>query len=301
MEFLFILLGIFGVMVALATLVGWFEDLESDVGSQSNPNSQVQLAPQVGNPHRIFNKAISGEPASHGFYGAIAGTLFAIFLQFFKWPVIVSLPIACGLTALVHMSLATTAHVGRTTSHNIFGQPLYLDVLVGQLPLIAAYGFVCTTLYTTMAYIFYSTAFSALGIYLGYPVAIPIISFMLGLIAGSVGSSTGDTHYGAEREFQHTTFGEGIAMAHHGNITVKSELGYRTSNDIVYFCAKYGGPMAGLCYGLIFLLDNFRLILGNLFFPAVNIAVGLTIIVVLLFINRRVEVFARRKFGTYEE
>ena len=43
------------------------EDLESDVGSQSNPNSQVQLGPQMGNIHRYFNKAISGEPVRNNF------------------------------------------------------------------------------------------------------------------------------------------------------------------------------------------------------------------------------------------
>jgi tetrahydromethanopterin S-methyltransferase subunit E len=55
-------MGLLAAMGALATVAGASEDLESDVGSQSNPNSQVQLAAQVGHPHRIYNKAISGEP-----------------------------------------------------------------------------------------------------------------------------------------------------------------------------------------------------------------------------------------------
>jgi len=43
-------MGLIAAMGALATVAGASEDIESDVGSQSNPNSQVQLAAQVGNP-----------------------------------------------------------------------------------------------------------------------------------------------------------------------------------------------------------------------------------------------------------
>jgi len=41
-------LGIVALMGAAATIAGAAEDLESDTGSMSNPNSQVQLAPQMG-------------------------------------------------------------------------------------------------------------------------------------------------------------------------------------------------------------------------------------------------------------
>ena len=40
-------LGVVALMGAVATIGGAAEDLESDIGSQSNPNSQVQLAPQM--------------------------------------------------------------------------------------------------------------------------------------------------------------------------------------------------------------------------------------------------------------
>ena len=39
-------LGVVALMGAVATIGGAAEDLESDIGSQSNPNSQVQLAPK---------------------------------------------------------------------------------------------------------------------------------------------------------------------------------------------------------------------------------------------------------------
>jgi tetrahydromethanopterin S-methyltransferase subunit E len=68
-------LGIVALMGAAATIAGAAEDLESDTGSMSNPNSQVQLAPQMGNLHRIFNKAISGEPVQMGTLAGIAGSV----------------------------------------------------------------------------------------------------------------------------------------------------------------------------------------------------------------------------------
>ncbi len=41
-------LGALALVGGAALIAGIAEDLESDVGSQSNPNSQVQLAPQMG-------------------------------------------------------------------------------------------------------------------------------------------------------------------------------------------------------------------------------------------------------------
>jgi len=43
-------MGLVAAMGALATVAGASEDIDSDIGSQSNPNSQVQLAAQVGIP-----------------------------------------------------------------------------------------------------------------------------------------------------------------------------------------------------------------------------------------------------------
>ena len=54
-------IGITALAGALAAVAGAAEDTESDIGSQGDPNSQVQLAPQMGFIHRIFNKAtVSG-------------------------------------------------------------------------------------------------------------------------------------------------------------------------------------------------------------------------------------------------
>ena len=76
-----------------------------------------------------------------------------------------------------------------------------------------------------------------------------------GITIGAIGSSTGDVHYGAEREYQQYPFGGGIPVAIHGDITRKAELGARNSIDVVYFCAKYGGPVTGFAFGLIVFLS----------------------------------------------
>ncbi|MEM0083008.1 MAG: tetrahydromethanopterin S-methyltransferase subunit E [Candidatus Nezhaarchaeales archaeon] len=307
---LLVLLGIFALIVLLITIGEWFEDIESDMGSQSNPNSQVQLAPQVGVLHRLFNKAISGEPVSQGLNGVIGATLFTILWWGLKWHPVLAIAIAAAITTLFHMSLATTAHVGRITSANVFGQPLYYDVIITQLPLIASHAFILTSALIAVSYLFYNVFFATitigpgssitLGQYLGYPIAIPLLGLLLGITAGAIGSSTGDVHYGAEREFQHAPYGEGVPMGLHGYITVKAEVGYRMSMDVAYFCAKYGGPLTGFTYGTIILLDNLRLFIGNVMNNvAMNVAIGATILVIIILFNRYLEKWARNKFGPY--
>ncbi len=72
-------IGITALAGALATIAGAAEDTESDIGSQGDPNSQVQLAPQMGYIHRIFNKAIAGEPPAYGLWVALgAGLAWAL-------------------------------------------------------------------------------------------------------------------------------------------------------------------------------------------------------------------------------
>ena len=61
-------IGITALAGALATVAGAAENTESDIGSQGDPNSQVQLAPQMGYLHRIFNGG-SGLPLGPGFPG----------------------------------------------------------------------------------------------------------------------------------------------------------------------------------------------------------------------------------------
>ena len=80
-------LGVVALMGAAATIAGAAEDLESDIGSQSNPNSQVQLAPQMGHLHRMINKATSGEPVAYGTWCGIAGAVAFILLNLGLFPI----------------------------------------------------------------------------------------------------------------------------------------------------------------------------------------------------------------------
>ncbi len=68
----------------LAFLAGIFEDSESNAGSASNPNSQVQLAPQIGHRHRYFNKAISGEPPANALWATTAATVAVLLVAKFE-------------------------------------------------------------------------------------------------------------------------------------------------------------------------------------------------------------------------
>ena len=81
-------LGVVALMGAVATIGGAAEDLESDIGSQSNPNSQVQLAPQMGHLHRMINKAASGEPVAYGVWCGVAGAIAYLVMSMGLMPII---------------------------------------------------------------------------------------------------------------------------------------------------------------------------------------------------------------------
>jgi len=258
------------VIVFLAFLACNFEDNESDIGSQSNPNSQVQLAAQVGQVHRFFNKAISGEPLSNALYQGTAGMVAWILLYRLepmvpdaKWKAaVVAIPLGVGASALIHMIFATSAHCGRTAAQKRFQQPIYLDVFYGHLLPIATHGFMTTFSIVSIAYIQSNLGTLAGDPRLNHPFALPLLAFIWGITVGSIGSSTGDVHYGTEREFQDRPFGEGKRVIYHGRITRYADCGIRTSKDISPFCAKFGSPATGLTFGLIILLENWRTLIG---------------------------------------
>ena len=137
-------LGVVALMGAAATIAGAAEDLESDVGSMSNPNSQVQLAPQMGHLHRMFNKAISGEPVQMGTLAGIAGSVAFILMASLNLPVIMAIAAGAAIAALVHAAFATTSHLGRIVGQSQFNQPVFLDVITQHLGPIAGHGFIVT-------------------------------------------------------------------------------------------------------------------------------------------------------------
>ena len=238
-------LGVVALMGAAATIAGAAEDLESDVGSMSNPNSQVQLAPQMGHLHRMFNKAISGEPVQMGTLAGIAGSVAFVLMSSLHLPVILSIAAGGVIAAFVHAAFATTSYLGRIVGQSQFNQPVFIDVITSHLGPIAAHGFIVTFCIVGLSYLM-TLPISGFN----HPFPLPLLAVLWGITIGAIGSSTGDVHYGAEREYQQYPFGGGIPVAIHGDITRKAELGARNSMDVVYFCAKYGGPVTGFAFGL---------------------------------------------------
>ena len=293
-----IALGALALSGALATVAGCAEDLESDVGSQSNPNSQVQLAPQMGNIHRYFNKAISGEPVAYGLYVAVAGTVAYAIIQMGLNPIL-ALILGAGVAAFVHGAYAISAYLGRIVGQSQnFGQPVYWDVVMSHIGPIVGHGFIAVFCMVLMAYLANTV--------LGNPFPLPLIALIFGITVGAIGSSTGDVHYGAEREYQKYPFGGGVPVANHGDIDVKAEYGLRNGMDSSYFCSRFGGVLTGLCFGLIVFLDGWRGILGDILqggnvttASVISIVIGLIIVAILAIANRKVEVFARNKYGPY--
>jgi tetrahydromethanopterin S-methyltransferase subunit E len=282
-------LGIVALMGALATIAGAAEDLESDVGSQSNPNSQVQLAAQMDFPHRIFNKAISGEPPAYGLWCATGATVASVLLAQ-NMSVIFAIAIGSLAGAILLGLFSVTAHMGRTASQKRFKQPVYMDMVIGHVPSIIAHGFIAVFCIVSFSYIMWQI--------LGHPFPLPLLAFLWGITAGAIGSSTGDVHYGAEREFQNQSFGCGLNAAYSGNIVRKAESGLRNGIDNVWACAKFGGPVTGLALGFTVFFDNWR----STVFSGMNaIIAGLIIVLILILANRLVEVQARKAYGPFKD
>ena len=284
-------LAIVSLMGAAATIAGAAEDLESDVGSQSNPNSQVQLAPQMGHLHRLINKATSGEPVAYGVWCGVAGTI--AFALSSVCPIIIAIAIGSSIAAMVHAIYATTSHMGRIVGQSQFNQPLFMDVVLQHLGPIAGHGFIATFGIVALSYLM---TLPIEG--LAHPFPLPLLAVLWGISLGAIGSSTGDVHYGAEREYQQYEFGGGIPVAINGDITIKAELGARNSMDVVNFCAKYGGPLTGFAFGAIVFLSFWTMIVFGTFG---GVVAGFIIVLLLIIINNRIEVFARNNYGSYKD
>ena len=277
-------------MGLLAIIAGMFEDLESDVASTSNPNSQVQLAPQVGNLHKLFNRAVSGEPLLVGTMATISGAICYVLLTL-DYPVILVLLISAGMATIVQVIFSISSYMGRITSQALYNQPLFLDVLHKHLPIIAAHAFITLFSITTLSYIMVYLLDPAVAL------TLPVVTMLMGLTLGSIGSAVGDIHYGAEKLYQSSEFCSGIAVSSNGNITTKSALGSRSSIDVVNFCSKFGGPITGLCFGIIIFL-NFWIFL--VFGITGGLIVGLMIVLLFLLLNIILERKARLTYGKYE-
>lgn len=287
-----ITLGVVALMGAAATIAGAAEDLESDIGSQSNPNSQVQLAPQMGHLHRMINKAASGEPVSYGVWCGTAGAIAALAISAGIIPV-VAIAMGSTVAAFVHAIYTVTSHLGRIVGQSQFEQPLFMDVLTQSLGPIAAHGFIASFGIVGMSYLMTLPLDG-----LGHPFPLPLLAMLWGVTIGAIGSSTGDVHYGSESEYQKFEYGGGTPVAIQGDIVTKAPTGAKNSIDVGNFCAKYGGPLTGFCFGLIVFV---RFWITLVFGTVPGQIVGIVIIVLLILGNMYLEKFARTKFGPYEE
>jgi tetrahydromethanopterin S-methyltransferase subunit E len=289
-------MGLVAAMGALATVAGASEDIESDIGSQSNPNSQVQLAAQVGNPHRIYNKAISGEPPANALWATTAAMVAYTLITAFKMPALFALAAGASVAALFNGVLATSAYMGRNASQKRFNQWVYLDILRYTTTSIMAHAWITAFCIATISYIM------VYMLPVKHPFPMPVIALIWGLTVGAIGSSVGDIHYGGEREFQNRQFGTGLNTMLSGQIVRKAEAGLRNSIDNAWFCTKFGGPCTGLGFGLTVFLDNWR---STVFDPVTQaplaIAMGIFFVIVMNIYTFYVETSARRKYGPYPE
>ncbi len=281
-------MAVLALIGALATIAGCMEDLETDVGSQSNANSQVQLAPQMGYLHRIFNKAISGEPISYGFSGVTSGIVTVVFLNAKLYP-LTAIALGAFIAAIIYGIFATTAHAGRIASQSRFKQPLYMDMLRYTTPSIISHNFIVNFCLVSIAYLQFTM--------FGFP--IPFLALIWGITVGCVGSAVGDVHYGAERLYQNQEFGCGLNTALSGGIVRKGESGLRNSIDNVWFCAKFGGPATGIGFGLIVFLTLWPVIIFGYVWK--TMIVGFIIVVVMVILNRLLEVQMKNTYGAYLE
>ncbi len=278
----------------LAFLAGIFENEDSDAGSASNPNSQVQLAPQIEHLHRYYNKAIAGEPPQNALWAALAATVaYILYTRIGLDPVpgvILGAVVGALIAAVLQGMYGSLAHISRIASMKNFKQMLYWDCLLSPLPLSMTYTFLTALCLTLLSFVIHGL--------LGSPFPVPLIAMFLGFTLGAIASSTGDVHYGAERLYQHYKFGSGIAISKQGDIDVKGEYGYRNSVDTPYFTLRFGGPVTGLTFGLLIFIDALSRISGSVW---TSVILEFLIIALILIVIIFLEKYTRDRYGPFEE
>ena len=278
----------------LAFLAGIFENEDSDAGSASNPNSQVQLAPQIEHLHRYYNKAIAGEPPQNALWAALAATIaYILSVQLGMDPVpgvILGSVLGALIAALLQGMYGSLAHISRIASMKNFKQMLYWDSLLSPLPLSMTYTFLSALCLTLLSFVIHGL--------LGSPFPVPLIAMFLGFTLGAIASSTGDVHYGAERLYQHYKFGSGIAISKQGDIDVKGEYGYRNSVDTPYFTLRFGGPVTGLTFGLLIFIDALSRISGSVW---TSVILEFVLVAIIFIVIVYLEKYTRDKYGPFEE
>ena len=208
---------------------------------------------------------------------------------------VIAIAIGAAVAACVHAIYTVTSHMGRIVGQSQFEQPLFMDVLSQSLGPIVGHGFITSFCIVGISYLM------TIPIGLSDPLHVfplPLLAMLWGIALGAIGSSTGDVHYGAESEYQKFEFGGGTPVAIQGDIVTKAPLGAKNSMDVVNFCAKFGGPLTGFCFGLVVFFSFWNTVVFGI---TGGIIVGIIIVILLIIMNDRLEVFARNKYGPYEE
>jgi tetrahydromethanopterin S-methyltransferase subunit E len=293
MEHIVFGIGITALTGALATVAGSAEDTESNIGSQGDPNSQVQLAPQMGFLHRIFNKAVAGEPPAYGLWCCLGAGLAWAFMAMQINPVL-AIVLGCVLATFVQGVYATTAYVGRTASLAKFGQPIYVDILKSMTSVTMAHAFIAIFCTVTLCFLMNAA--------LGHPFPLPLLGLVWGIALGAAGSATGNPYYGKERQYQNQKFGAGVPISASGNIVRYAEAGERNSIDNGWFTTKIGGSASGICFGLIVFLELWRTVLFEQIGSGLGaVVIGILIILVFTVADLYIEGWARKNYGPYAE
>jgi tetrahydromethanopterin S-methyltransferase subunit E len=200
---------------------------------------------------------------------------------------------AC-VAAFVHAIYTVTSHMGRIVGQSQFEQPLFMDVLTQSLGPIAGHGFITSFCIVGISYLM-TIPLNGTPLHV-FP--LPLLAMLWGIALGAIGSSTGDVHYGSESEYQKFEFGGGTPVAIQGDIVTKAPLGAKNSMDVVNFCAKFGGPLTGFCFGLVVFFSFWNTVVFGVYG---GIIVGIIIIILLIILDDRLEVFARNQYGPYDE
>ena len=155
------------------------------MGAVGNPNSQVQLAPQMGHLHRMINKAASGEPVAYGVWCGVAGAIAYLVMSLGLMP-IVAIAIGACVAAFVHAIYTVTSHMGRIVGQSQFEQPLFMDVLTQSLGPITGHGFITSFCIVGISYLM-TIPLNGTPLHV-FP--LPLLAMLWGIALGAIGSST---------------------------------------------------------------------------------------------------------------
>lgn len=184
--------------------------------------------------------------------------------------------------------------MGRIVGQSQFEQPLFMDVLTQSLGPIVGHGFITSFCIVGISYLMI-IPLNGTTLHV-FP--LPLLAVLWGIALGAIGSSTGDVHYGAESEYQKFEFGGGTPVAIQGDIVTNAPMGAKNSMDVVNFCAKFGGPLTGFCFGLVVFFSFWNTVVFGIYG---GLVVGFIIVILLIIMNDRLEVFARNRYGPYDE